>query len=65
MKSSMERREFLKIMGIGGVVFVSGLGTLAHAAGKKGAKNDFFFVQMSTPTGGSPTPKSTRTLAVP
>ncbi len=57
MKSRMERREFLKLMGIGGVVFVSGLGPLAHAAGKKGAKGDFFFIQMSDTHWGFSDPK--------
>ena len=47
MKNGLDRREFLKLMGIGGVVFVSGVGALAHAAGEMGAKDDFFFVQMS------------------
>jgi hypothetical protein len=46
MGTGMERLEIPKLSGIGGVVFVSGLGTLAHAAGEKG-KDDFFFVQMS------------------
>jgi len=48
MKNRMERRDFLKLIGIGGsVVFISGLGPLAHAVEKKGGKNDFFFVQLS------------------
>ena len=58
MKNSMERREFLKLMGIGGgVVFLSGLGPLAHAAGKKEAKNEFFFVQLSDTHWGFSDPK--------
>lgn len=47
MKRGLKRREFLKLMGIGGVVFVSGFGSLAYAAGGKGDKEDFFFVQLS------------------
>ena len=57
MKNAMDRREFLTLMGIGGVVFVSGLGPLAHAAGEKGAKDDFFFVQMSDTHWGFADPK--------
>jgi Calcineurin-like phosphoesterase len=54
MKNAMERREFLKLMGIGGVVFVTGLEQLAHAAG---AKKDFFFVQLSDTHWGFDNPK--------
>ncbi|HEY6873888.1 MAG TPA: metallophosphoesterase [Geobacteraceae bacterium] len=57
MGTGMERREFLKLMGIGGVVFVSGLGPLAHAAGEKGTKDDFFFVQLSDTHIGFSDPK--------
>ena len=58
MKNSMERREFLKLMGIGGgVVFLSGLGPLANAASKKEVKNDFFFVQLSDTHWGFSDPK--------
>ena len=42
MKRSFDRRDFLKFAGIGGLVFASGLGTRARAAG-----NDFYFVQLS------------------
>ncbi len=57
MGTEMERREFLKLLGIGGVVFVSGLGSLAHAAGEKGAKDDFFFLQLSDTHVGFSDPK--------
>lgn len=43
----MDRRDFLKLAGIGGVVFASGLGPLAFAAEKKSRVDDFFFVQLS------------------
>ena len=44
----IDRRDFLKLAGIGGIVFASGLGglgPLADAASSK--KDDFFFVQIS------------------
>lgn len=41
----VDRRQFLKLAGVGGVVFASGLGGLARAAGA-GAE-DFYFVQLS------------------
>lgn len=44
---AMDRRDFLKLAGIGGVVFVSGLGTIAYAAEKMNPEDDFFFVQLS------------------
>ena len=40
-----DRRDFLKLAGIGGVVFASGLPGMSFAAEKKG---DFFFVQRQT-----------------
>jgi 3',5'-cyclic AMP phosphodiesterase CpdA len=43
MANSIDRREFLKLMGLGGVVFASGLARGAHAAGNE----DFYFVQLS------------------
>ena len=43
----MNRRDFLKLAGIGGVVFISGLGTLAYASDQKIVADDFFFVQLS------------------
>jgi Icc-related predicted phosphoesterase len=45
--NEMDRRDFLKLAGIGGVVFLSGLGTLAYASDEKIASDDFFFVQLS------------------
>jgi predicted phosphodiesterase len=42
-QSTLDRREFLKLAGLGGLVFVAGIGsTPAHAA-----SNDFYFVQLS------------------
>jgi hypothetical protein len=42
-RSTLDRREFLKLAGLGGVVLVSGVGgTQAEAA-----SNDFYFVQLS------------------
>ena len=51
MKHPIDRREFLKLAGLGGVVFASSLGA-ARAAGtmaaaKGGASDDFYFVQLS------------------
>ena len=58
MSHSKERREFLKLMGIGGgVVFLSGLGPLANAASKNEVKNEFFFVQLSDTHWGFSDPK--------
>ena len=45
--NEMDRRDFLKLAGMGGVVFFSGLGTLVDAIGKSAAADDFFFVQLS------------------
>jgi hypothetical protein len=56
MATEMDRREFLKLLGIGGVVFVSGLSPLAHAAGEKGP-GDFFFLQLSDIHWGFNNPK--------
>jgi hypothetical protein len=47
MNNVMDRRDFLKLAGIGGVVFFSGLGNLAYAADNKSGQDDFFFVQLS------------------
>jgi hypothetical protein len=51
MSRHMDRREFLKLAGIGGAVFASGLGfrdsgSLANPTGIR-AQEDFFFVQLS------------------
>jgi hypothetical protein len=63
-----DRREFMRLLGLGGAVFASGLpGARAFAAtGKKaGAVDDFFFVQLSdTHWGfsGPPNPEAENTL---
>jgi hypothetical protein len=43
---TVNRRDFLKLAGLGGVVFASGLGKIASAAYGSGAE-DFYFVQLS------------------
>ena len=43
MANSIDRREFLKLIGMGGAVFASGLGRGVRAAGYE----DFYFVQLS------------------
>ncbi|HXG94174.1 MAG TPA: metallophosphoesterase [Blastocatellia bacterium] len=49
--SKIDRRDFMKIAGIGGLIFASGLGFNAlgsnHSGGGKRAKDDFYFVQLS------------------
>ncbi|HVN72831.1 MAG TPA: metallophosphoesterase, partial [Desulfomonilia bacterium] len=68
MMKDMDRRDFLKLLGIGGVgvVFVSGLGSLAHAAGNAAMKYGFSFIQMSDThwgfTGAAVNPDSAGTL---
>lgn len=49
MKKQMDRRQFLKLAGLGGVVFASGLAGCANAGRKPGAAayDDFYFVQLS------------------
>src|SRR5881296_1957566 len=51
MKQPIDRREFLKLAGLGGVVFASSLGTARGAAtmatAKAGDYDDFYFVQLS------------------
>jgi hypothetical protein len=50
MKHTIDRRDFLKLAGLGGVVFASGLGAprgAAAAAAKPGGYDDFYFVQLS------------------
>ena len=66
-ESDRSGREFLKLAGVGGVVFASGLGGRAHAAGEAAgkAKDDFYFVQLSdTHWGfeGPPNPDAKGTL---
>ncbi len=61
MKGSIDRREFLKLAGVGGIVFASGLGSGVRAAGY----DDFYFVQLSdTHWGfeGPPNPDAKGTL---
>ena len=49
MKKQMDRRQFLKLAGLGAVVFISGLAGCASAGRKPGATayDDFYFVQLS------------------
>ncbi|HEY3491134.1 MAG TPA: metallophosphoesterase [Candidatus Deferrimicrobiaceae bacterium] len=47
MNSKLDRRQFLKLAGIGGVVFASGMGGFAEAAKTGTVGKDFFFVQLS------------------
>ena len=69
MKHPIDRREFLKLAGLGGVVFASSLG-VARAAGtmaaaKGGTYDEFYFVQLSdTHWGfeGPPNPDAKGTL---
>ncbi|HEX9464810.1 MAG TPA: metallophosphoesterase [Alphaproteobacteria bacterium] len=44
MHGEIDRRDFLKLAGLGGVVFASGLG---HMQPADAAQQDFFFVQLS------------------
>ncbi len=44
---NIDRRDFLKLIGMGSAVLVLGPGSLAGAAGKDAGKDDFFFVQLS------------------
>src|SRR5437879_5319722 len=66
MKRVIDRREFLKLAGLGGVVFASGLRDPAQAAGENSAADDdFYFVQLSdTHWGfeGPPNPDAKGTL---
>src|SRR6185369_7366393 len=48
----MDRRDFIKLAGLGGVVFASGLGidlaaTITNGDERHGAKEDFYFIQLS------------------
>ena len=60
------RRDFIKLLGFGGVVFASGLAGCANGLRKSGRQeDDFFFVQLSdTHWGfkGPPTPEAANTL---
>ena len=46
MKATIDRREFLQLAGLGGVVFASGLAGCAAVVGQPKA-DDFYFVQLS------------------
>ncbi len=63
----IDRRDFLRVAGVGSVVFVSGLGGLDSLKNKAlAAEGDFFFVQLSDThwgfTGPAINPDSTGTL---
>jgi hypothetical protein len=61
-RDDIERRDFLKLAGLGGVVFASGLGISGHS---EAAQQDFFFIQLSdTHWGfkGAPNPEADNTL---
>jgi hypothetical protein len=67
MTSKIDRRQFAKLAGLGGVVFASGLGNplLAGSAQAAAAAKDFYFVQLSdTHWGfqGPPNPEAANTL---
>jgi len=69
MRNSIDRREFLKLAGLGGAVFASALGSARGATSPttsaSSAYNDFYFVQMSdTHWGfeGPPNPDAKGTL---
>jgi hypothetical protein len=47
MERTIDRREFMQLVGLGGVVFASGLGNDARAAAPEVAYDDFHFVQLS------------------
>jgi hypothetical protein len=64
---NIDRRDFLKLAGIGGAVFASGLGGLYRKAGAAASRGtDFFFVQLSDThwgfTGPAINPDPTGTL---
>ncbi len=69
MGNESSRRDFVKLVGLGGVVFASGLAgacsTAGRGAGGPGAADDFFFVQITdTHWGfkGPPNPEAENTL---
>ena len=47
MSTAMSRMDFMKLMGVGGLVFASGLPGFGAAPAKAGKLEDFFFVQLS------------------
>jgi len=65
MTSKIDRRQFARLAGLGGVVFASGLGTPLAAGSASAAEKDFYFVQLSdTHWGfkGPPNPEAANTL---
>jgi len=56
MDNKIDRRQFLKLSGLGGVVFASGLSGWANAA-KKSEQDEFYFVQLSDTHWGFNGPK--------
>ena len=69
MALDINRRDFLKFAGIGGVVFASGLGWPTRgfgASANKSEMEDFYFVQLSDPhwgfTGPEANPDASGTL---
>ena len=54
---AIDRRDFLKLMGLGSAILVLGPHGQADAAGAKAAKDDFFFVQLSDTHWGFSDPK--------
>ena len=63
MKNNMDRREFIRLAGLGGIVFASAVRAAGY--GIAGADDDFYFVQLSdTHWGfeGPPNPDSRGTL---
>ena len=68
MKQDLNRRDFMKLAGLGGVIFASGLsGCVSAGASKLGVaeQEDFYFVQLSdTHWGfeGAPNPEAKNTL---
>jgi len=57
MDHKIDRRDFLKLAGLGGAVFASGLSGWAQAA-KKSAVDEFYFVQLSDTHWGFNGPKA-------
>ena len=59
MKVPLDRREFLKLAGLGGIVLASG--GASTFAGAKAGDEDFYFVQLSDSHWGFEGPPSIRT----
>src|SRR5258708_31948371 len=67
MSSIIDRRQFAKLVGLGGVVFASGLGNPLSLGSARAATaaEDFFFVQLSDSHWGfkgPPNPEAANTL---